>query len=94
MRRRRRGYLRNSLAFARVVGKRYFFVILSTVINIAAIVLLLTRGLNYGVDFAGGSIAQIEGDTAQFVLADASSPALVRDTADVGALYVIMPMRV
>ncbi|MDO8431126.1 MAG: protein translocase subunit SecF [Candidatus Binatus sp.] len=42
------------------VGKRYFFVILSTVINIAAIVLLLTRGLNYGVDFAGGSIAQIE----------------------------------
>ena len=42
------------------VGKRYFFVLLSTAINIAAIVLLLTRGLNYGVDFAGGSIAQIE----------------------------------
>ena len=42
------------------VGKRYFFVLMSTAINIAAIVLLLTRGLNYGVDFAGGSIAQIE----------------------------------
>src|SRR5271167_473511 len=42
------------------VGKRYFFVALSTVINLAAIVLLLTRGLNYGVDFAGGSVAQIE----------------------------------
>jgi preprotein translocase subunit SecF len=42
------------------VGKRYFFVMLSTVINIAAIVLLLTKGLNYGVDFAGGSVAQIE----------------------------------
>jgi preprotein translocase subunit SecF len=42
------------------VGKRYFFVLLSTAINIAAIVLLLTRGLSYGVDFAGGSIAQIE----------------------------------
>ena len=42
------------------VGKRYFFVLISTAINIAAIVLLLTRGLNYGVDFAGGSIAQIE----------------------------------
>jgi preprotein translocase subunit SecF len=41
------------------VGKRYFFVMLSTVINLAAIVLLLTRGLNYGVDFAGGSVAQI-----------------------------------
>ncbi len=39
-------------------------------------------------------LAQIEGDTAQFVLAESTSPALVRDTADVGALYVIMPMRV
>lgn len=42
------------------VGKRYFFVILSTAINIAAILLLLFKGLNYGVDFAGGSVAQIE----------------------------------
>lgn len=39
-------------------------------------------------------MAQIEGETAQFVLADSTSPALVRDTSDVGALYVIMPMRV
>lgn len=39
-------------------------------------------------------LAQIEGDTVQFVLNDSNSPALVRDTADVGALYVIMPMRV
>jgi DNA polymerase-3 subunit beta len=39
-------------------------------------------------------MAQIEGDTVQFVLNDAASPVLVRDTADAGALYVIMPMRV
>ena len=39
-------------------------------------------------------MAQIEGDTAQFLLNDSASPAIVRDTADVGALYVIMPMRV
>lgn len=39
-------------------------------------------------------MTQIEGDTAQFLLNDGASPALVRDTADVGALYVIMPMRV
>ena len=39
-------------------------------------------------------MAQVEGDIAQFVLADSTSPALVRDTADVSALYVIMPMRV
>jgi len=37
---------------------------------------------------------QIEGDTAQFSLADASSPTVVRDTADASALYVLMPMRV
>jgi DNA polymerase-3 subunit beta len=37
---------------------------------------------------------QIEGDTVQFLLNDGNSPALVRDTADVGALYVIMPMRI
>jgi preprotein translocase subunit SecF len=42
------------------VGKRHFFVALSTAINIAAIILLFTRGLNYGVDFAGGSVAQVE----------------------------------
>ncbi|MDE3060589.1 MAG: DNA polymerase III subunit beta, partial [Pseudomonadota bacterium] len=39
-------------------------------------------------------MTQIEGDTAQFLLNDGASPAIVRDTADVGALYVIMPMRV
>ena len=39
-------------------------------------------------------MAQIEGETAQFVFADANSPTIVRDPADVGALYVIMPMRV
>lgn len=39
-------------------------------------------------------MGQIEGDTAQFLLNDGASPAIVRDTADVGSLYVIMPMRV
>lgn len=39
-------------------------------------------------------MSQIEGDTAQFLLSDGASPAIVRDTGDVGSLYVIMPMRV
>ncbi len=39
-------------------------------------------------------MAQVEGETAQFVFADSNSPTIVRDPADVGALYVIMPMRV
>jgi DNA polymerase-3 subunit beta len=39
-------------------------------------------------------LSQIEGEAAQFLFNDASSPVLVRDTGDVGSLYVIMPMRV
>jgi DNA polymerase-3 subunit beta len=37
---------------------------------------------------------QIEGDGAEFALADAASPTVVRDVADQSALYVLMPMRV
>jgi preprotein translocase subunit SecF len=44
------------------VGKRYFFVALSTLVNLAAIFLLIFVGLNYGVDFAGGSVVQIRFD--------------------------------
>ena len=44
------------------VGKRYIFVALSTVINVIAIILLLAVGLNYGVDFAGGSVVQLKFD--------------------------------
>ena len=38
--------------------------------------------------------SQIDGDTAQFVLADAVSPTLIRDGGNADALYVLMPMRV
>jgi DNA polymerase-3 subunit beta len=37
---------------------------------------------------------QIEGDGAQFTMADAGSPTIVRDAGDHSALYVLMPMRV
>lgn len=37
---------------------------------------------------------QIEGDSAEITLADAASPTIVRDAADMSALYVLMPMRV
>ncbi len=38
--------------------------------------------------------SQLSGDDAIFLLADAGSPTLVRDTAGDDALYVLMPMRV
>ncbi len=44
------------------VGKRYFFVVLSTIINLAAIFLLFFVGFNYGVDFVGGSVVQVKFD--------------------------------
>ncbi len=37
------------------VGKRYLFVALSTALNLLAVLLLLTRGLNLGIDFKGGT---------------------------------------
>jgi len=39
-------------------------------------------------------MGQIEGDAARFAMADAASPTVVREVADGGALYVLMPMRV
>jgi len=44
----------------------------------------------YLLDVAG----QIEGDTADFMFQDSASPALVKDSADEHALYVLMPLRV
>ena len=37
---------------------------------------------------------RISGENAEFVLADAASPTIVRDATDSSALYVLMPMRV
>jgi len=59
------------------------------------------------IDYGGGAMEigfnsrylldiaqQIEGEQAQFALADAASPTVVRDLSDSSALYVLMPMRV
>ncbi len=39
-------------------------------------------------------VQQMAGDSAEFLIADASSPTVVRDGDDTAALYVLMPMRV
>lgn len=41
------------------VGKRFFFVLLSVLINVISIVLMLTWGLNYGLDFSGGTLVEV-----------------------------------
>jgi len=39
-------------------------------------------------------LAQVEGESAHFAMADAASPTVVREVTDGGAVYVLMPMRV
>lgn len=41
------------------VSKRYFFVIVSTALNVLALLLVFTWGLNFGVDFAGGTDVRV-----------------------------------
>jgi preprotein translocase subunit SecF len=41
------------------VGRRRFFLVFSAAINVAAVVLMLTWGLNYGLDFTGGTMVEI-----------------------------------
>lgn len=60
-----------------------------------------------GVSYGGASIeigfnsrylmdvaTQVEGESAHFEFSDATSPTIIRDSSDEGALYVLMPMRV
>jgi preprotein translocase subunit SecF len=43
-----------------VVGKRYWFVGLSWALAIISALLMMSRGLNYGVDFKGGALIEIQ----------------------------------
>jgi preprotein translocase subunit SecF len=45
------------------MGKSKFAMILSILLVVVSYGLLLTKGLNYGVDFAGGTIVQVKYDT-------------------------------
>lgn len=42
------------------MGKKVAFLIISGILIVASIVLLLTRGLNYGIDFVGGTVVQVK----------------------------------
>lgn len=78
------------------VGKRKFFVLLSTAINLAAIFLLIFVGLNYGVDFAGGSVVQVRfgRETSADKIRDALAPMnlgeiTVQDFGKLGHEYLV-----
>jgi preprotein translocase subunit SecF len=63
------------------VGKRKFFVALSSVVNLVALLLLIFVGLNYGVDFAGGSVVQVRFKTQVMpnLIRDALAPLNLKD---------------
>jgi len=78
------------------VGKRYYFVAASTLINLVAIFLLVFVGLNYGVDFDGGTIVQVRFSEATNVtrIRDALAPlklgdVTVQDFGNIGHEYLI-----
>jgi preprotein translocase subunit SecF len=41
------------------VGKMKLFVIISAVLVVLSLLLIVVRGFNYGIDFAGGSLLQL-----------------------------------
>lgn len=47
-----------------VMGKRLAFLGVSSIFVIASIILLLTKGLNFGIDFAGGTVIQVKYEQA------------------------------
>src|SRR5690606_38158332 len=41
---------------------RFFGLVLSAVLSIASVVMLFTPGLNYGIDFSGGSVIEVQAE--------------------------------
>jgi len=46
------------------MGKSKLAMVLSIVLVLSSFLILATKGLNYGVDFAGGTIVQVKYNTA------------------------------
>ncbi len=53
-----------------------------------------TMDIGFNSRYVLEMMGQLEGDSVQFLFSDPAAPVVVRDPSDVGALYVLMPMRV
>ncbi len=45
------------------MGMSKIFIVISTIMILASWVLIFTKGLNYGIDFAGGTVVQVQYET-------------------------------
>jgi preprotein translocase subunit SecF len=57
----------------KIIERRYIFIGLSWALAMLAAVLLMTRGLNYGVDFKGGSLIEVQSKTGPIDIGDLRS---------------------
>src|SRR5439155_20870919 len=54
----------------KIIERRYIFIGLSWGLAMLAAVLLMTRGLNYGVDFKGGSLIEVQSKSGALDIGD------------------------
>ena len=43
-----------------IIGKTKLFVGISAVVVVLSLLLLMTKGINYGIDFTGGTLVQVQ----------------------------------
>ncbi len=77
------------------MGKKVAFLAISGILIIASIVLLLTRGLNYGIDFVGGirGLAELEKrvDSGEMKVAFSLYPVTIEQLFDIADSGNVMP---
>ncbi|MCK4899398.1 MAG: hypothetical protein KAS38_11500, partial [Anaerolineales bacterium] len=49
-----------------IIGKRYFFFVLSLILIIPGIVILIAQGLPLSIDFTGGSLLEFQFESGEF----------------------------
>ena len=54
----------------KIIERRYIFIGISWALAVLAAVLLMTRGLNYGVDFKGGSLIEVQSKAGAIDIGD------------------------
>jgi preprotein translocase subunit SecF len=54
----------------KIIERRYIFIGLSWALAVLSAVLLMTRGLNYGVDFKGGSLIEVQAKSGGIDIGD------------------------